>query len=83
MIDAAAGKYKYAGSLEDLVKQQFRLSPTRYWQIMKQLLRTTAAAPTARRPPQGSCTAPDPDAAPQPHSELISRQKPEAYRATS
>lgn len=30
MIDAAAGSYKYAGSLEDLVKQKFGLSPTRY-----------------------------------------------------
>ncbi|MCO4276147.1 DUF3263 domain-containing protein [Pseudarthrobacter sp. HLT3-5] len=44
MIDTAAGSYKYAGSLEDLVKQQFGLSPTHYWQLVNQLLRTPEAA---------------------------------------
>jgi hypothetical protein len=44
MIDLAAGKYKYAGSLEDLVKQQFGLTPTRYWQEMNRLLQTAEAA---------------------------------------
>jgi hypothetical protein len=43
MIDLAAGNYKYAGSLEDLVKQQFGLSPTRYWQEMNRLLQTAEA----------------------------------------
>ena len=44
MIDLAAGNYKYAGSLEDLVKERFGLSPTHYWQIMNRLLRTPEAA---------------------------------------
>ncbi|WP_285291207.1 DUF3263 domain-containing protein [Arthrobacter sp. ISL-85] len=44
MIDLAAGNYKYAGSLEDLVKERFGLTPTRYWQVMNQLLQTSEAA---------------------------------------
>jgi hypothetical protein len=44
MIDIAGGTYKYAGSLEDLVKKQLGLSPTRYWQELNQLLQTAGAA---------------------------------------
>ena len=44
MIDLATGNYKYAGSLEDAAKQQFGLTPTRYWQILNQLLQTAEAA---------------------------------------
>lgn len=43
MIDAAAQTYKYAGSLDVVAKEQFGLSPTRFWQDVNMLIRTEAA----------------------------------------
>jgi hypothetical protein len=43
MIDVAAQTYKYAGSVDVMAKEQFGLTPTRFWQDVNQLIRTEAA----------------------------------------
>jgi len=44
MIDVAAGTYKYAGSLDVVAGDRFGLSPTRFWQDVNKLLRSSEAA---------------------------------------
>jgi hypothetical protein len=43
MLDLAGQSFKYAGSLEDQAKQQFGLTPTRYWQEVNRLIQTQHA----------------------------------------
>lgn len=43
MLDLAGQTFKYAGSLEDQAKQQFGLTPTRYWQEVNRLIQTEPA----------------------------------------
>lgn len=43
MLDLAGQSFKYAGSLEDQAKQQFGLTPTRYWQEVNRLINTPDA----------------------------------------
>jgi len=43
LIDLAGQSFKYAGSLEDQARQQFGLTPTRYWQEVNRLIQTPAA----------------------------------------
>ena len=44
MLDLAGETFKYAGSLDSAARERFDLSPTRYWQEVSVLLRTTEAA---------------------------------------
>ena len=43
MIDAAAGTYKYAGSLDAVARERFDMSATRFWQDVNRMLLTEAA----------------------------------------
>jgi hypothetical protein len=40
MIDVAAQTYKHAGSVDVVSKERFGLTPTRFWQDLKRLVRT-------------------------------------------
>lgn len=43
ILDTAAGRYKHAGSLEQVAADRFGLSPTRFWQAVNRLIDTEAA----------------------------------------
>lgn len=43
MLDLAGQHFKYAGSLEDQAREQFGLTPTRYWQEINRIIDTQAA----------------------------------------